>query len=60
MVAVSIYVCYGFADRLAALVGESGMGIIVRLSSFLLVCIGVQIMWNGVSALIHSAVGVAH
>jgi len=60
IVAVSIYVCYGFADRLAALVGESGMGIIVRLSSFLLVCIGVQIMWNGVSALIHSAVGVAH
>src|SRR5262245_21866609 len=54
MVAVSIVVCYGFADRLAAAVGESGMGIILRLSSFLLVCIGVQIMWNGVSALMHS------
>lgn len=60
LVAVSIYICYGFADRLAAAVGESGMGIILRLSSFLLVCIGVQIMWNGVSALIHSFAGVAH
>ena len=60
LVAVSIYICYGFADRLAAAVGESGMGIILRLSSFLLVCIGVQIMWNGVSALIHSFAGAAH
>ncbi len=51
IVAISIYLCYGFADRLAAIVGESGMSIILRLSSFLLVCIGVQIMWNGVSAL---------
>lgn len=54
LVAVSIFVCYGFADRLAAVVGESGMGIILRLSSFLLVCIGVQIIWNGVSALLQA------
>jgi len=60
LVAVSIFLCYGFADRLAAVVGESGMGIILRLSSFLLVCIGVQIMWNGVSALMHSFGGLAH
>jgi multiple antibiotic resistance protein len=30
------------------------MTIVVRLSSFLLVCIGVQILWNGVSALVRS------
>jgi multiple antibiotic resistance protein len=30
------------------------MMVIVRLSSFLLLCIGVQIMWNGISALISS------
>jgi multiple antibiotic resistance protein len=51
LVAVSIYLCYGFADRLAAVIGESGMSIILRLSSFLLVCIGVQILWNGAHAL---------
>jgi len=28
------------------------MNIIIRLSSFILVCIGVQIVWNGVSALL--------
>ena len=54
LVAVSIYVCYGFADRLAAVIGESGMSIVLRLSSFLLLCIGVQIMWNGASTLVRS------
>jgi multiple antibiotic resistance protein len=54
MVALSIYLCYGFADRLAALIGDSAMSIILRLSSFLLVCIGVQILWNGASALLRS------
>jgi len=54
LVSVSIYLCYGFADRLAALIGENAMGVILRLSSFLLVCIGVQILWNGVSILVKS------
>jgi multiple antibiotic resistance protein len=54
LVAVSIYLCYGFAHGLAAVIGESGMSIILRLSAFLLVCIGVQIFWNGASALLRS------
>jgi len=54
VVALSIYLCYGFADRLAAAIGQNSMNIILRLSSFLLVCIGVQIVWNGVSALVRS------
>lgn len=52
LIALTIYICYGYADRLAAAVGPSGMNVILRLSSFLLVCIGVQIFWNGLSALI--------
>jgi multiple antibiotic resistance protein len=57
LVAVSIYLCYGFADWLAAAIGENAMGIILRLSSFLLVCIGVQILWNGVNALLRTLPG---
>ena len=60
LIALSIYLCYGFADRLAALIGDSAMSIILRLSSFLLVCIGVQILWNGVSALLRSLSGMAN
>lgn len=54
LTALSVWVCYGFSERLARLIGETGMGVVMRLSSFLLVCIGVQIVWNGVSALLKS------
>lgn len=54
LIAASIFLCYGFADRLARMLGKTGMTVIVRLSSFLLLCIGVQIMWNGLSALLSS------
>jgi multiple antibiotic resistance protein len=58
-VAVTIYLCYGFADRLANVMGQTGMNVILRLSSFLLVCIGVQILWNGASKLLTSLPHVA-
>ncbi len=54
LIAVSVFLCYGFADRLARLLGTTGMSVIMRLSSFLLVCIGVQIFWNGASVLLGS------
>ena len=54
LVAASIYPCYGYADRLASLIGPTGVNVIVRLTAFLLVCIGVQIFWNGASALLSS------
>jgi multiple antibiotic resistance protein len=54
IVAVTIYLCYAFADRLAVVLGPTGTNVIVKLTSFLLVCIGVQIMWNGLSQLLRS------
>lgn len=54
LIGVSIFLCYGFSDRLAQVLGDTAMTVIIRLSSFLLVCIGVQIIWNGISALISS------
>lgn len=58
-VAATIYPCYAFADRLASALGPTGMNVILRLSSFLLVCIGVQIFWNGASKLLSSLPQVA-
>ncbi len=52
LITVSIFLCYGFADQLAKVLGATGMSVIMRLTSFLLLCIGVQILWNGVSALL--------
>jgi len=54
LVAATIYLCYGFADRLAVVIGPTGMNVVLKLSSFLLVCIGVQILWNGLSQLLSS------
>jgi len=54
LVAATIYLCYGFADRLAVVIGRTGMNVILKLSSFLVVCIGVQIFWNGLSKLLAS------
>jgi multiple antibiotic resistance protein len=57
IVSAAILLCYGFSDRLARAVGPTGMSVIMRLSSFLLVCIGVQILWNGVRALLGGLAG---
>lgn len=52
LIALSVYICYAYADRLARVLGTTGMSVLQRLSSFLLVCIGVQIVWNGASSLL--------
>ncbi len=54
LVALSVFLSYRFAERLAHLFGETVMNVIVRLSSFILLCIGVQIVWDGVRTLLNS------
>lgn len=54
IVAATIYLCYGFADQLSARVGPAATNVIIKLTAFLLVCIGVQILWNGASQLLSS------
>jgi multiple antibiotic resistance protein len=55
VIALSIYLSYRFAGQIAHALGETAMNVILRLSSFILVCIGVQIFWNGANALLHTA-----
>jgi multiple antibiotic resistance protein len=54
LLAASIFLCYGFSDRLGRVLGRTGMTVIIQLTSLLLMCIGVQILWNGASALLVS------
>ncbi len=51
-IAVTIYLAYRFAENIARLLGETGLEVLVRLSAFILMCIGIEIVWNGYSALI--------
>ena len=55
VISVSIYLSYRSAERLAQWLGDAAMNVFIRLSSFILLCIGVQIIWNGVKALLHYA-----
>jgi multiple antibiotic resistance protein len=50
-VAVTIFLCYRYAEKITAALGERGTNVLVRLSAFILLCIGIQIIWNGWRAL---------
>jgi multiple antibiotic resistance protein len=50
-IVATVYVCYRYADRLVSVLGDSGTNVMVRLSAFILLCIGIQIIWGGWSAL---------
>jgi multiple antibiotic resistance protein len=52
VVVVSIYLCYRYAERILRRLGSTGTNVLIRLSSFITLCIGVQIIWNGVRSLI--------
>jgi multiple antibiotic resistance protein len=54
-VAVVVYLCYRYADRVLARLGRTGTSVLMRLSAFVLLCIGVQIVWNGAAELVRLA-----
>ena len=54
LISVTTYFCYRYADRLTRLLGATGTSIIVRVSGFLLFCIGIQIFWLGARELLRS------
>jgi len=57
VMAAAIYVCFAYSDRVERLLGSSGTDIAVRLSAFILFCLGIQIIWTGASDLL---TGVLH
>jgi len=44
---LTIYLCYRFAEATVARLGTGGTNVVVRLSAFILLCIGIQIIWTG-------------
>jgi len=52
LVSVSVYLCYRYAEQILSKIGKVGTGVFVRLSAFILLCIGVQICWNGIHSLV--------
>jgi multiple antibiotic resistance protein len=52
LLSILIYGFYRNSPRIARLIGVTGTTIVVRLSAFLLFCIGIQVAWNGLSELL--------
>jgi multiple antibiotic resistance protein len=48
VIGLLVALSYAFADRLVALLGPARSRIVTRLSAFLLLCIGTQILLNGI------------
>jgi multiple antibiotic resistance protein len=52
-IGLTIFLCYWFSEGLQRLLGPTGTSILIRLSAFILICIGVQIMFNGLEDFYH-------
>jgi len=55
LTALVIFLCYNYAQKLVNLMGRLGTMVVLRLSAFILLCIGIQIFWSGMSALLAEA-----
>lgn len=51
-VTLSIYVAYREASRIKRVLGENGTNVLMRLFAFILLAIGIQIMWGGINELL--------
>ena len=54
LVAAAVFVTYRYAGRMGRIIGEIGMNVLLRLSAFIMLCIGIQSVWNGASALLRT------
>jgi len=52
-IAVTIFVCFRSAKRIVATLGPHGTNVLVRLSAFILLCIGIEILWAGIRELLN-------
>jgi multiple antibiotic resistance protein len=50
LIGLSIYLSYRYADKLEDILGSTGTSILIRLSAFIVLCIGIQIMFNGLES----------
>jgi len=55
-VAVVVLLCYRYAQELLRPLGETGTIVFLRLSAFILLCLGIQIFWEGAGALLSAAI----
>lgn len=56
VVGIILLLCNRYADKLLKPLGETGTIVFLRISAFILLCLGIQIAWSGLSNLISDAI----
>jgi multiple antibiotic resistance protein len=51
IISLAVYLSYRFASRVIGALGETGTNVFLRLSAFILLCVGVAIVWSGILGL---------
>jgi multiple antibiotic resistance protein len=54
LLSIAVYFCYAYAPAIAARVSPQTAHGVIRVIAFVLLCIGVQITWNGVQTMLQS------
>jgi multiple antibiotic resistance protein len=54
VLSIMVYFCYAYAPKVTSKISPSTAHGILRIVAFILLCIGVQIAWNGLSSLLRS------
>lgn len=54
IVSIALFIVLRYADTIVRRLGPTGTAVLMRLSAFILLCIGVQIAWNGASSLLRT------
>jgi multiple antibiotic resistance protein len=47
VIGVLLYLAFRYGEHLLRLIGEAGTAVFLRLTAFILLCLGVQIVWDG-------------
>ncbi len=51
-VSATVFICYRFADSIFHYLGTVGTNVVTKLSAFILLTVGVEIVWDGLEELI--------
>ena len=52
LIGLLLYLAFRYGEHFLRLIGDAGTAVFLRLTAFILLCLGVQIVWDGVSELL--------
>lgn len=54
LASATVFLCYRYANRLTRTLGSTGKQVIMRISAFINLCIGLEIIWHGLQGLLQT------